>query len=351
MKRFFFMLIIGVVLTACGSAAQETKITVPEPTIPPIPTLTATELIETELPPHPSATITMEPTLTVLPTDTPPALQINFTPSENNPIVSTGNSGEWDYYRAFGARVVLIEDTFHLFYGGWGEETNGIGYATSSDGFTFTKHNTNPIFQPDGEGFDALAVRLPTPLVVGDSGFVIPNSVIATVDGYRMYYTGGLNLDRFYIQAQGNERSGAMCGMATSADGISWIKYDDPSTTEIPYAESDPVMGPNSSGWDDVDVKCGVMSTDTGWEMVYKGLGTATDGINSKFGYATSTDGVDWVKYPGNPIYQSNKDLLARNNEFVIEPSILKDGSTYYLYYSYAGRAMEGVATGTITQP
>ena len=69
-----------------------------------------------------------------------------------------------------------------------------------------------------------------------------------------------------------------MCGMATSADGTSWTKYDDPGTTEAPFAESDPVLQPSPPGWDAEDVKYSVMNTDPGWEMLYKGLGTATDG-------------------------------------------------------------------------
>jgi hypothetical protein len=64
-----------------------------------------------------------------------------------------------------------------------------------------------------------------------------------------------------------------MCGLATSADGINWTKYDDPSTTEAPYAKSDPVLQPSPSGWDAEDVICSVMKTDTGWEMLYQGFG------------------------------------------------------------------------------
>ena len=66
---------------------------------------------------------------------------------------------------------------------------------------------------------------------------------------------------------------------------------------------------------------------------------------------ATSLGGVNWAKYPGNPVFQGIQDPLARNLDFVIEPSVLKDGSAYYLHYSYMGWAMEGVATGTITEP
>jgi hypothetical protein len=97
--------------------------------------------------------------------------------------------------------------------------------------------------------------------------------VTATKEGYRMYYTGGINPDRMYIRDPDHEGSGSMCGLATSADGINWTKYDDPSTTEAPYAESDPVLQPIPSGWGAEDVICSVMKTNTGWEMLYKGFG------------------------------------------------------------------------------
>ena len=102
--------------------------------------------------------------------------------------------------------------------------------------------------------------------------------------------------------------------------------------------------------WDAVDVKCSVVKTDTGWEMLYKGLGDVSYRVTHKFGYATSQDGVSWVKYPGNPIFRETQDPIGRV-DYIIAPSLLKDGSTYYLYYSYLGQDMEGVATGAITEP
>ena len=175
--------------------------------------------------------------------------------------------------------------------------------------------------------------------------------MIATEDGYRMYYTGGTNPERMHIRDPDNEGSGAMYGMATSEDGINWAKYNDPSTAEAPYAESDPVLEPSSSGWDAMDVKCSVMKTETGWEMLYKALRLVSYSVPSRYGYAISEDGVSWDKYPGNPIFQSNDDPLAYERDSISAPSALKVGSTYYLYYSYWRQAMEGVATGVITEP
>jgi hypothetical protein len=115
------------VLAACGSASQETPTNMPEPTDPPEPTATATGSAETELLPQPSVTNTPQATLTEIPTETLLPLQIKFTPYENNPIVKTGDLGEWDYYRVMGGLVVLIDEIFRLFYSGWGVGTNGIG--------------------------------------------------------------------------------------------------------------------------------------------------------------------------------------------------------------------------------
>jgi hypothetical protein len=116
--RSKFLLAAGMVLAVCGSASQETPPNLPEPIDPPEPTATPTKLVDTDLPPQPSATNTPQATPTVIPTNTPPLLQINFTPYENNSIVKTGDFCEWDYYRVMGDLVVLTDDTFHLFYDG-----------------------------------------------------------------------------------------------------------------------------------------------------------------------------------------------------------------------------------------
>jgi hypothetical protein len=39
-------------------------------------------------------------------------------------------------------------------------------------------------------------------------------------------------------------------GLALSSNGVDWIKYNDASTENHPYAESDPVLSPSSGQWD-----------------------------------------------------------------------------------------------------
>jgi predicted GH43/DUF377 family glycosyl hydrolase len=353
----------------------------PEPTeTPPEPTATHVQPTATEPPPQPTPTNTTQPTPTLVPTETQIPIQVDFTPYENNPILTRGESGEWDYFRVWAGNVVNINNVFHMFYTGKGEDTTGIGYAVSNDGLTFTKYDDNPIYQPDGEGFDAIGVGYAVPLVVGDTwmlfynasavgekivaytgggssiglrtapgptgpwtqgqpvlrvggsgewdaGFVIPGSLIATEDGYIMYYSGGPDPNDWVW----------MCGMATSPDGINWTKYDDPDTTEVPYAESDPVMQPSEIGWDSDGVHCSVLKTDIGWEMFYEGWSTSPSNI----AYAFSPDGVHWSKYPDKPIPGVN---------FGVSFAVKVD-PTYYLYYYSFVDDDQRVATGTITRP
>src|SRR5678815_3989396 len=59
-----------------------------------------------------------------------------------------------------------------------------------------------------------------------DDKQVLAPHVLHTDDGYIMYYGG---VDTSGVQ---------MIGMATSTNRVTWTKYDDPATTETPFANS-----------------------------------------------------------------------------------------------------------------
>lgn len=125
-----------------------------------------------------------------------------------------------------------------------------------------------------------------------DAGQVTHPIVLKEDDGYRMYYTG--------FDADATPR----IGLATSQDGMTWTKYDNPAIPETPFAESDPVLNRGAAGdWDeDAAERDRVVKTPEGYVMVYRAAVGNRSG--RPFGLATSRDGVTWTKYRGNPILE-----------------------------------------------
>ena len=300
--------------------------------------------------------------------------QTSFWVNPNNPVLNNGQSGEWDSGIAFLANAVFYNDTFYMFYsGGTNVFANplSIGLATSTDGLNYTKESLNPIFEADGTGFDAGSVgrsvvvkdesqwllaydgfpsthlgpgsniglatssiptgpwtRLDDPiLTVGsqgewDDGFIDASSIIQIDSGYVIYYAGG---DSTFPNG-----TTWQIGMAFSEDGLVWNKYDDPTTTLPPYAESDPVLQPSPGSWDDpLLFGCSVLITESGFEMIYDG--------GPGFGYAVSPDGIHWTKDLMNPVFTPSQDPYA--GAAIEIPSVVlypvNDTLYYYLYYDY----------------
>lgn len=297
---------------------------------------------------------------------------VNIQPVEQNPVLSVGEDGTWDSVSVRFPHVLFHDGLYHMFYTAFTDIAmpQAIGYATSEDGITWTRYENNPILEGSGNGnFDDFGVNRPVVMVeddgtwvmyyngnsapgvppfgkgIGratapsptgpwtrsetpvleagaarrwDGAFIFPDSVLKTDEGYVMYYsaTGG---------------SQGMVGMATSPDGITWTKYDDPATTERAFDTSDPVLpGGESGSWDgEQSWGAGVQITERGWEMTYTG-GATLDGVyRAQVGYAYSDDGIHWTKYANNPIVSIDSNLT-------LFTSLLVHDGTYYVYYGLA---------------
>jgi len=183
-----------------------------------------------------------------------------------------------------------------------------------------------------------------------DSDYVMPCSILALDDGtYRLYYSGGTQF--------GPMDKGGYTGMAISKDGITWKKYNDLATTEHPFAESDPVlMTGGFNDWDGMVAWGGpVFKVPGGFEMYYNGLTRPGQSLaedqKSKFGYATSPDGIHWKKYQKNPVYTIKSDPISSSVtfNFVQCPWLLFQDTICFLYYDYGtGFGKIGTATAKV---
>lgn len=171
-------------------------------------------------------------------------------------------------------------------------------------------------------------------------------SVIKDGSTYRMWLSGGVvGGNDPYVQVY----------EATSSDGISW----NINTTAI--------VSPGPTGsWDDQRIETPVVIkiSSNNYHMYYSGCSSDTCLVPRDFiGHATSTDGINWVKDPNNPVITDQMtDPTKWSFSGVGEPAAVWDPlqQLIYVYYSsqklrvgYQGpdqqdlRWMEGIAMAT----
>jgi len=299
------LILVSVVwsMTACGSAPAVA-------TAEPVPAEETPSIVTHTPEPEPAATPTGP-------------VGDGFRLFTDEPVLAMGAPGAWDSGLMDPGAVVHHEGRFHMFYDGVPSfpPLLSVGYAVSEDGLTFTRISADPVFTLDdvpwdpkpgniransvlveegtwilyftaSEGLGSLAgvvgrataaspsgpwtvdaepVLEPGDSSAWDSGAIGHVEVVRSGDGYVMYYSAGLGI-----------------GMAASADGIRWEKYDDPATEREVYAAGDPVM--NKPGAEDPNVQ----PTPWGWAMVYR--------YRFSLHYAESEDGLHWTDAPANPI-------------------------------------------------
>jgi hypothetical protein len=193
----------------------------------------------------------------------------------SNPIIRNAvSAGQYDTVKVGPAQILKMGSTdYRMWYEAVEDDgtiTTTVAYATSTDGTTWTKYGSNPLFDA------SQAWELDEE--------VSPNTVLWDPDAavFKMWYHAESN-------AAGGERK---IGYATSSDGLSWTKY-----------VSNPVLGLGGSGaFDETsvhDVRV-VRVNATDYRMWYMGRDSA--GILN-VGYATSADGISWTKYGGNPVF------------------------------------------------
>ncbi|MGQ9582479.1 MAG: putative Ig domain-containing protein, partial [Thermoplasmatota archaeon] len=131
---------------------------------------------------------------------------------------------------------------------------------------------------------------------------------VIEVDGsYRMYYAG-------------SDGSHWRIGLATSSDGLSWVRHPD-----------NPILVPGT-GWDASSVAWPfVIYNGTAYQMWYAGSGDG--GATYRIGYATSTDGLRWRKHEGNPVIQTGPPG-GWSSSSVYAPRVIFNGSGFRMWFA-----------------
>jgi hypothetical protein len=127
-------------------------------------------------------------------------------------------------------------------------------------------------------------------------------------------------LNKFVMYYDGTTGGLEDIGVAVSADGIQWRGYNDGAAPVLAHGEA------LTDDWDDgFATFCTVLKIDDTYHMWYSGgHATSHEGI----GYAQSTDGLNWNKYPSNPILHITDEVSWRS-ERTYTPRVLYDSTGF----------------------
>ena len=132
---------------------------------------------------------------------------IHWKKFEGNPVMNIGKPGSWDSRWVVASTIIFNGASFEMWYYGFNDVMQGIGYATSKDGVNWNKYHGNPIIEA-GE------------LGAWDSWYATYGQVESIGDSvYRMWYCG-------------NNHTGENFGYATTsiAEAETWATNKIPET-------------------------------------------------------------------------------------------------------------------------
>jgi predicted GH43/DUF377 family glycosyl hydrolase len=204
-------------------------------------------------------------------------------------------SATWEGNEVSPNSIVVDGSTLRLYYHAGGSQlvNRRIGVATSTDGMTWTKA-PDPVLDLGASGaFDDNQVAEPRVVRVGAT--------------WRMYYTG-----------RNTATNKTSLGLATSSDGMTFTK------------QSSPVLAADRWGnfWG------GAFIVDRGHWHLWRGY-SPDSYVTSYLVYASSDDGLAWTDGPSNPVLRQNPDSTAADYGLVGDSvSGYVDGASYRVMYT-----------------
>ncbi|MDR1723074.1 MAG: hypothetical protein LBR84_03940 [Tannerella sp.] len=203
---------------------------------------------------------------------------------ENNPVLGGGELGT-----VFDISVLKEGDVYKM-YNSW-RPKRSIALSVSTDGIQWT---TPEIVLPPDES-------------TGWENDINRVAILKKDGEYHLWYTG-------------QARDSSWIGYAISADGIHFTRQSDR-----------PVLSPELA-WEKVAVMCPHVNWDEQeglFKMWYSG---GEQYEPNAIGYATSTDGLHWKKYEGNPIFSADPAREWEQHK-VTACQVIKRETDYLMFY------------------
>jgi hypothetical protein len=234
-------------------------------------------------------------------------------------VLSLGPAGNFDSAGVSFPYVIRNGAAFEMWYNGFNGSVFAIGFATSTDGVTWTRVagplSQGAVLRPTGAAtFDQSIVAAPA--VIRDEASPQLPCENGRTSGvcYRMWYQGTDSANVFRI------------GSALSPDGLNWTRA----------AGGNPVLGVGAAGeWDAGSVGAPVVIRDGAlFRMWYN-----SQASNQSIGHVVSTDGVTWVRpAPNQAVYRGADDPGTFSPDNVWTPFVIKEGVAFRMWYTISSR-------------
>jgi len=249
----------------------------------------------------------------------------SWTKYASNPVVGFGSTGSWDSSQLCVPVVIKDGSTYKMWYGGYNGNTMRIGYATSSDGIAWTKYAGNPVM--DVGAANSWESKMVAPGTViredneyrlwyqGSNGNHWELGYTSSPDGITWTRHAGNPILRVGAGANDWDRSelghftvvnasGSYHGWFAANNGANWAigygySYDGTNWTKY---TGNPVLSRNGNGWETHDVMSPwVIFDGTRYQMWYAGVNDASSPWVYKFGYAEGSNPSLFAPIPTFP--------------------------------------------------
>ncbi len=256
---------------------------------------------------------------------------VNFVPYKNNPVFSATGKATWDNQIRERGYILKENNEWYLWYTGYTDinDTKYLGYATSSDGISWTRHQANPIYT-GGWVEDMCVLKDNGTYYMFAEGRGDTAHWLTSNDRIHWTEKGNLDIRRgngepieagpygtpTVMKEDGKwylfyERNDSAIWLATSPDLKTWTNVQD-----------EPVLDRGPENYDKYGV---AMNQVIKYKGLYYGYYHATafaDWHEWSTNVAVSKDLIHWKKYQNNPIIDNNKSSGI----------LVNDGKRYRLY-------------------
>lgn len=228
---------------------------------------------------------------------------VHFVDYAGNPVLTSSNNPS-SPVNVIEGKVIYENGAYKMWYVSVYNPGYDIWYAKSNDGINWTTQGTQPVLTTDDTS-------------MWDYGYSIAGGAVMQ-DGsiYRMYYNA--------IVSSGGP---SYTGLATSSDGIHWENY--PS----------PIISPDGS----TQTHIGTMTVlkVNGEYFLYYHSSPADNYDGFVINVATSSDGVHFTEYSGNPILTATSSWEGAG---ITYPSAIYDNGQFVMIYENSSRTEYGIA-------